>query len=113
MFEYAATVIKVIDGDTVDVEVDLGMHTFTKTRLRILGINAPEVSTASGRLAQGWARMILPIGAFVTIKTQKDKTEKYGRWLADIRLPDGQDYATMAISTGNAVPWDGTGQRPD
>jgi micrococcal nuclease len=113
MFEYTATVLKVIDGDTVDVEVDLGMHTFTKTRLRVLGINAPEVSTESGRLARLWGRMVLPMGAFVTIKTQKDKTEKYGRWLASIALPDGQDYATMAIDTGHAVPWDGTGQRPD
>lgn len=113
MFEYPATVTKVIDGDTVDVDVDLGMHVHTRTRLRVIGINAPETSTVSGKLAQGWARAVLPLGAFITIKTEKDKTEKYGRWLASITMPDGRDYAEMAIENGHAVAWDGTGTRPE
>jgi len=112
VFDYHATLVKVIDGDTMDVDVDLGMHVHTATRLRLAGINAPEVSTPEGKAARDWARSILPIGAFLVIHTDKDKTEKYGRWLATVTLPDGADYAQLAITTGHAVAWDGTGPRP-
>ena len=45
MFEYNATVIKVVDGDTIDAMVDLGFSTFKKVRIRMHGINAPESRT--------------------------------------------------------------------
>ena len=45
MFEYNATVVKVVDGDTIDAIVDLGFSTFKKVRIRMHGINAPESRT--------------------------------------------------------------------
>ena len=45
MFEYSAEVIKVVDGDTVDVIIDLGFDIFVKKRVRLYGINAPETRT--------------------------------------------------------------------
>ena len=45
MFEYNATVTKVVDGDTIDAIVDLGFNTFKKVRIRMHGINAPESRT--------------------------------------------------------------------
>ena len=45
MFEYNATVVKVVDGDTIDAMEDLGFSTFKKVRIRMHGINAPESST--------------------------------------------------------------------
>ena len=45
MFEYNATVTKVVDGDTIDAMVDLGFSTFKKVRIRMHGINAPESRT--------------------------------------------------------------------
>jgi micrococcal nuclease len=45
MFEYNATVIKVVDGDTIDAMVDLGFGTWKKVRIRMHGINAPESRT--------------------------------------------------------------------
>ena len=45
MFEYNATVTKVVDGDTIDAIVDLGFSTFKKVRIRMHGINAPESRT--------------------------------------------------------------------
>jgi len=49
---------------------------------------------------------------FLVIHTGKDPGDKYGRWLATVTLPDGTDYAQLAITTGHAVAWDGTGPRP-
>ena len=45
MFEYNATVTRVVDGDTIDAIVDLGFNTFKKVRIRMHGINAPESRT--------------------------------------------------------------------
>jgi micrococcal nuclease len=45
MFEYNATVTKVVDGDTIDAMVDLGFGTWKKVRIRMHGINAPESRT--------------------------------------------------------------------
>tara|TARA_B100001094_G_C17742117_1_gene581685 strand:+ start:238 stop:621 length:384 start_codon:yes stop_codon:yes gene_type:complete len=45
MFEYNATVIKVVDGDTIDAMVDLGFSTFKKIRIRLHGMDAPESRT--------------------------------------------------------------------
>ena len=112
MFDYHASLVKVIDGDTLDVVADLGFHINVTLRLRIKGINAPETSTVAGVAAREWARSILPLGSFLTISTEKDPGDKYGRWLAKVTMPDGSDYATTAIDTGHAVAWDGPGPRP-
>ena len=45
MFEYNATIVRVVDGDTVDALVDLGFDTWKKVRIRMHGINAPESRT--------------------------------------------------------------------
>lgn len=106
MYEYQASVLRVIDGDTIDVEVDLGMHVFTKTRLRLLGINAPEKNTAAGKDALRYLAGVLPVGSLVVIRTEKDKTEKYGRWLATV-LAGLDDVNEMMVETGHAVHYDG------
>lgn len=111
-YEYLGRVMVVVDGDTVDVDVDLGLRVHTDTRLRILGINAPEKFTPAGKLAVEWARGLLSTDTTVILRTEKDKTEKYGRWLAQLTTPDGSDYAATAIATGHAVAWDGQGIRP-
>ena len=45
MYEYSATLIKIVDGDTVDVLIDLGFNTTKKERVRLLGIDTPESAT--------------------------------------------------------------------
>ena len=45
MYEYHAVVDRVVDGDTLDVTIDLGFHTYIKTRVRMEGMNAPESRT--------------------------------------------------------------------
>lgn len=96
----------VVDGDTMNVVVDLGMDIYIKTTLRVLGINAPEMSTAAGKTAKQWA-----INWFSTncaagtfhIATTKDRTEKYGRYLAIITAPGGEIFNNDIVNAGMAV----------
>lgn len=82
----------VVDGDTVDCEIDLGMQTFRVERLRLFGINAPEVrgeQKVEGKKATAFLVKLLTDhqidsgGSFI-IRTHKDKRGKYGRFLAEI-----------------------------
>lgn len=103
MYKYQATVDKIVDGDTVDLTVDQGFHNYRKIRTRLLGINAPEVSTLEGRVARDWLREHLPIGTNVQIQTFREPGDKYGRWLAMIESPALGDVAQAMLSTGHAV----------
>lgn len=119
MYEYMATIIKVVDGDTVDVNVDLGLDVHVNQRLRLLGINAPEHGSPDGDASTRWLKQYLLPGDVVIIRTQKDKREKYGRYLATIEAAPKAwtgslpiDIATESIKAGHALPWDGKGTRP-
>lgn len=83
-YEYNATVLRVVDGDTVDVEVDLGFHIFIQMKLRLIGVNAPELKEDAGKVARDALTVLLPFGKQVTINTVRDRQEKYGRYLATI-----------------------------
>lgn len=111
MYEYKATVVKVVDGDTIDATVDLGFSVHKKERLRLIGLNAPEHGSQLGDDATAWLRTQLPIGTAIIIRTQKDKTEKYGRMLATLLLND-VNLNLKLIELGLAKSWDGTGTRP-
>jgi micrococcal nuclease len=92
MYQYKATIIRVIDGDTVDVEIDLGFDIKQKTRLRLYGINAPELkgpSSKAGHETKTYVESILTEGKEILVETFKDKKEKYGRYLAVIKYVEG------------------------
>lgn len=89
MYTYQAKLIDVIDGDTIDLMIDLGFGVHVKERCRLYGIDAPEMPTEAGRNAK--SRLESLIGAVTgelhvqTIKMTrkpKEKTDKYGRYLA-------------------------------
>ena len=91
MYEYSAQVLRVVDGDTVDVLIDCGFSTFKKERVRLYGIDAPESRTrdkeekirglaAKERLDE----LITNTGGNVVIKTELDKKGKFGRILGVI-----------------------------
>lgn len=103
MYEYQATIDKVIDGDTVHVTIDLGMDCAIKTTIRVSGINAPEMSTEEGKAAKAFALSLLPVGEKVVLRTIKDKREKYGRYLGVIITSPGQDFATQMVKAGHAT----------
>jgi micrococcal nuclease len=91
MYEYKAVVIKVYDGDTVTVDVDLGWSVvIKKQKIRLLGINAPEVrgkSKQAGKESRDRLKEKI-LDQEITLKTFKDKKGKYGRWLGIIILDD-------------------------
>ena len=112
MFTYAAKLIEVIDGDTVDLLIDLGFGVHVKERCRLYGIDAPEMPTAQGQAARAYLESLIGTATgelFVATRKMtrkpKEKTDKYGRYLAV--LYDGphslkQDQArSMALRAPN------------
>lgn len=71
MFEYVGKVVKIVDGDTIDVNVDLGFSIKTKQRFRLFGIDAWEIRGKERKLglkAKEWVKEILPIGKDIVVK---------------------------------------------
>ena len=95
MFEYNCTIVKVIDGDTVDVDIDLGFGVWLKKqRIRLYGIDTPESRTRDleekkyGLFAKAFVLAHLPLGSTRTLTTVQDKTGKYGRILGKFKAYD-------------------------
>jgi endonuclease YncB( thermonuclease family) len=84
LFTYNAMLERVVDGDTLDVTLDLGFHTFTKQRIRLARINAPEMSIPEGVEAKTNLTALLPIGTSLIISTKK--TDIYGRYIGEVTL---------------------------
>lgn len=101
MYEYTAKVIRVVDGDTIDVVLDLGFHISFEMKLRLFGINTPELREESGKIARDRLKEKID-GKVITVYTIKDKQEKYGRYLAKIFLAR-EDINEWLISEGLAV----------
>ncbi len=93
MFQYKAKVMRIVDGDTLWVEVDLGFFLRQSMYLRLYGLNTPEIrgpEREQGLKAKDFVVTALPVDSTVVIKTYK--TEKYGRFLADLYyLPGSTD----------------------
>jgi micrococcal nuclease len=106
MYEYKARLIKVVDGDTIDIEIDLGLHIFHEVRCRLFGLNAPERYTPAGPAATEWLTVQLVQHPTFMIRTYKDKTEKYGRYLVSIYTDStGISVNQRMINAGHAVAY--------
>lgn len=98
-----ATVLRVVDGDTVRLELSLGWHTYRVENCRLLGINAPELRTEAGQAARSYAVGLLPPDTEVVFESTR--LDKYGRPLGRIRR-NGADFADLMLAAGHAVPYD-------
>jgi micrococcal nuclease len=93
MYEYKCKVKKVVDGDTVDVTIDLGFDIAYSSRVRLYGIDTPESRTrdkdekARGLMSKDFLVKELSKGD-VVIKTKKDKKGKFGRILGELYVND-------------------------
>jgi len=111
MYEYKAKVLEVIDGDTIDVIIDLGFDVKFVSRLRLYGINCPEsrtrdkVEKVKGLAAKARLKALIQ-DKEVVVNTFKDKEEKFGRMLANITL-DGTLINDQLIVEGHAVAYFG------
>ena len=110
---YRAEVVRVVDGDTIDVDIDLGFYTWIKKqRIRMVGIDAPETHGAerdAGLTATVFLRNLVE-GKEVILRTYKgrdggDSRGKYGRWLGTIYL-DGLDVNQHMIDNGQAIEYE-------
>jgi len=108
MYTYNAKIIDVYDGDTVTAEIDLGFKISFKIKIRLEGINTPEIKGETkhdGLIAK--ERVVeLVLGKEVIIKTYKHGTEKYGRYLADIFHKDeARSINQILLDEGLAKPY--------
>lgn len=114
MYEYNATVVKVLDADTIDVTIDLGFDIHLNQRVRLLGINTPEKNTALGIEAAGYVRNNFPPGTKVILQSEKDKKEKFGRYLARVIVPETQECLNdTLVEKRYAVAYWGKGKKED
>jgi len=116
-FICTAYVLRVIDGDTLEIDCDLGMHIRRTETVRLYGINAPEtrgvVDKEPGRASKAFLETAL-LAKTVLVKTYKDK-EKFGRLLAEIFLPiegtprvfSDESIGAVMIAKNLAVPYFG------
>lgn len=104
-----AVMVGVVDGDTCDIAIDYGFHLTQTHRVRLTGIDAPEVNAAGpeGEAARDWLRALLPVGTPVRLLTHKPK-DKFGRYLAWVFLADSDvSVNEQLIRAGHAVAYDG------
>ncbi len=106
-------VTKIVDGDTIDVMLDLGFDIKYKSRVRLFGIDTPESRTRDkvekkyGLLSKKFLQEQIKKSKKVTIKTYKgDETGKFGRILGDVFI-DGKSVNTLMCQKGHAVEYYG------
>ncbi len=116
MYEYSCGITRIVDGDTVDAEIDLGFDIIYKSRVRLYGIDTPESRTrdldekARGKLAAKFLSDAILHADTLVIQTKLDKKGKFGRVLGVI-VADGVDLNQALIDNHLAVAY--TGQSKD
>ena len=105
VFEYRCKIVRVVDGDTVDVDIDLGFGMWIhKERIRLHGIDTPESRTRDleekkyGLLAKEQVKYFLPVGSIQTLITVKDKAGKFGRILGRFKIEDPWEGSSMTLN---------------
>lgn len=119
MYEYRAKIKKIVDGDTVDVDIDLGFHVWLyNQRIRLFGIDTPECRTSDkvekkfGNASKEFVKNAIPVGSMQKLKSVidkkgEDKRGKFGRILGDFELPDKTLLTETMITKCYAVPYTG------
>ena len=109
------TISKVVDGDTIDADIDLGFDISLSKRIRLAGIDTPESRTtnikekAMGLESKEWLKKTLEGAKDILIKTElPDSTEKYGRIIGHLFI-NGQETSlnSQMIAEGYALAYDG------
>lgn len=107
MHHYPASLDRVVDGDTVDLWVDLGFRISVKKRFRLASIDAPEMrgkTHQAGVESKNRLRsLIVAAGNGLTVASEK--TGKWGRWLGTLYDADGNSLNQRMIDEGYATPY--------
>lgn len=114
MYEYRAKVVRVIDGDTIIVDIDLGFNTWLKNQsIRLEGINTPEVRTKDelekkvGLFVKDEVERLIGKSCDVILETILDKSEKFGRILGIFHTTDGINLNEYLVEQRYAVAYFG------
>jgi micrococcal nuclease len=116
MYTYNCTIVRVVDGDTVDVNIDLGFDVILRNqRVRLHGVDAPNIRTRDpiekhfGQLSAMFIESLLPIGEkFTFVSREYNATGKFGRLLGDFEVVDpvtnNYTFLTLLlVSSGHGV----------
>jgi len=113
-YEYNAWAVRVIDGDTIELRVDVGFHIYVQKKFRLLGVDTPELrggtveSKEKARAAKDFVEQIV---ANRPLLIRTEKPDSFGRWLAKVfivyRDKDDaiEDLSQLLISEGHGVPY--------
>lgn len=102
-YRYRTSNIRVIDGDTIEATVDLGFYTSQKLRFRLARLNAFEMNSANPderNLAIQAKTFLFNALDSQSVVIESRKTEKYGRWLAEVFINDGQNVNDLLLASG-------------
>ncbi len=110
MWTYRAQVTRVVDGDTIDVLVDLGFGVLRKERIRFARIDAWESrgkEKVLGKIATEFVKDLAPVGSWIKIQTSRDSKGKFGRYLAEVIVIGDDNVESnlndMLLEGGHAV----------
>ena len=117
MYEYKCELDRVVDGDTVDVDIDLGFGVWLKKeRVRIMGIDTPESRTSDpiekifGKAASARLKELIEQDCILCTtkdRSGEDERGKFGRVLGDFKLEDGRMVTQVLMDEGHAVDYYG------
>lgn len=109
LYHYRAIFRSNYDGDTVTLDLDLGLNVWlNQLKVRLFGIDTPELRARdeeekeAARIARDFVARRIPKDSEVVVKTHKDKTGKYGRLLGTIYLPTGESINQLLVDQGLA-----------
>lgn len=103
MYEYRCTIIRVLDGDSLLADIDLGFRVTYRQTIRLVAMNAPEIRTALGPAAKRRLEELVVGKTFVRVQTTIHREfEKYGRVLGRI-IADGVDVNAQMVADGFAT----------
>ena len=109
LYRYRAVFKSNYDGDTITVDIDLGMNIWLHNRrVRLFGIDTPELRSSNEQeriqaiKARDFVSRRISINSIVTIETHKDETGKYGRLLGTVILKTGENLNQLLVENGLA-----------
>lgn len=97
LFTYKANVDRVVDGDTLWVTIDAGFDIFIEQKLRLRGIDCPEMDTDEGKAAKKFVEARLKVRDTIIIKTHKDSVDKYDRYLANVFYGEEEKFLNQEL----------------
>lgn len=100
VYRYRAECVRVVDGDTYHLRIDLGFRVSITVPVRLRGVNCPELGTEEGKAARRAAHFQLTARELV-VESYRDR-QSFARWVADVYV-DGESLAGRLIAAGHGV----------